>query len=137
MKIGRRARKPTDVDITSLIDVMFLLVIFFMVATSFHEETRVLEITLPRAEKPKIITLKEGVLTITVTGDNRIFIGEDEIQAEDLRKAVTERLDGSEVKQVIVRGDIKAEYRYIAAAVDAANIAEAEGISFAVLYTSL
>ncbi len=116
---------------------MFLLVIFFMVATSFHEETRVLEVKLPRAEKPKIITLKEGVLNVTVTSDNRIFLGDDEIQPADLRKAVKERLAKSDVKQVIVRGDIKADYRYIAAVVDAANIAEADGISFAVLYTSI
>ena len=137
MRIGKRKRKKTQIDITSLIDVMFLLVIFFMVATSFHEETRVLEVTLPRAEKPKVVTVNEDVLNVTVTGDNRIFFGDDEIEPEKVREELRKRLRDSEIKQVIIHGDIKAEYRYIISVVDASNIAEAEGISFAVLYTSL
>ena len=84
MRIGKKKRRASEIDITPLMDVIFLLLIFFMVASSFHEETRALEVTLPRAEHPKIITVDEAVLNITVTKENRIFLNDDEVEPTEL-----------------------------------------------------
>ena len=133
----KKKRGATEIDITPLLDVMFLLVVFFMVATSFHEETRALEVTLPRAENPKIIAVNEDVLNITVTKDNRIFLNDDEIAPEKLKEELNERVKDTGFKNVIIRGDSEASYRSIVGIIDAANAVETEGISFAVLYTSM
>ncbi|MBL4820956.1 MAG: biopolymer transporter ExbD [Gammaproteobacteria bacterium] len=49
MKFKRRKRDPLDINITPLIDVVFLLLIFFMVTTTFTKETRLL-VNLPEAD---------------------------------------------------------------------------------------
>ena len=132
-----KRRKQTDIDITPLLDVMFLLVIFFMVASSFHEETRALEVALPRAENPTIITVDEKVLTVTVTKDDRVFMDEQEVEPSKLKEELNKRVKETGFKNVIIRADSDAKYRSIVAVIDAANAVETEGISFAVLYTSL
>jgi len=134
-KKGRRL--STDVEITPLLDVMFLLVIFFMVASSFHEETRVLEVALPRADNPKVITIDEAVLNVTVTREGRIFLNDDEIEPPNLRRELRERVRETGFRNMIIRGDSDAPYRHIVAVIDAANAVETEGISFAVLYASM
>ncbi len=63
MKFQRRKKEKIDISITSMIDVVFLLLIFFMVTTSFSRQTE-LKINLPEAkgseaeEAPKSITLE-------------------------------------------------------------------------------
>ena len=138
MRIGRKQkRKATEIDITPLMDVVFLLLIFFMVATSFHEETRALDVSLPRAENPKIITIDEQVLTITVTKDDRLFLDEVEIEPKALKDELDRFAMETGFRNVIVKGDESAKYRTIAAVLDALTMVETEGISFAVTYTSL
>ncbi|MDA0989454.1 MAG: biopolymer transporter ExbD [Verrucomicrobia bacterium] len=130
-------RRSTDVDLTSLMDVIFLLLIFFMVATSFHEETRALEVTLPRAENPTIISLDDGVTTVTLTNDKRIFVNDKEISARDLKQALTDEIESTDHRHVLVKGDTDAPYRNVTAIIDVVSGLDIEGISFAVVYTSL
>lgn len=133
----KKQRESTEIDLTSLIDVIFLLLIFFMVATSFHEETRVLDIDLPRALNPKVITIDENVLSIMVTKDNRIFLNNDEIEPSNLTDELNTRAKKTGFRNVIIKGDAETSYRNIVAVIDAANAVETKGISFAVLYTTM
>jgi len=130
----KKERRRTDVDITPLLDVIFLLLVFFMVATTFHEETRAIDVTLPRAENPKIITMNEKVLSVPTSSDDRFFLNEDEVEPTDLRKALNDRIIETGFKHVLVKGDRDAKYQNIAAVIDALSALEVEGISFAVLY---
>ena len=51
-----RQEAQEGIDLTSMIDVVFLLVIFFMVTTTFIEEAKVYKINLPRAERPTTVS---------------------------------------------------------------------------------
>ena len=133
----KRTRKRTDIDITSLLDVIFLLLIFFMVASSFHEESRALDVTLPRAENPKIITLDEQTLSITITKEDQLFLNEQEIEAPKLKAELHDRALKTGFKRVLIKADGEAKYRYLAAVMDALAVLEVEGISFAVMYTAM
>ena len=115
-------------------DVIFLLLVFFMVATTFHEETRAIDVTLPRAENPKIITLNEKVLSITISRDDRFFLNDEETEPADLKKALNDLVLDTGFKHVLIKGDREAKYQNIAAVIDALSALEVEGISFAVLY---
>ena len=117
---GKKPRRSTQIDITPLMDVMFLLVIFFMVASSFHEETRALEVALPRADCPRVITLDEGVLNITVTRDQQIFLGEREIEPPRLREELRTLARETGFTRVVVRADADTPYRHVVAVIDAA-----------------
>ncbi len=130
----KTVRRRTDVDITPLMDVIFLLLVFFMVATTFHEETRAIDVTLPRAENPKIITMNEKVLSITISSDDRFFLNEREIEPRELRKELNAEVLATGFKHVLIKGDREAKYQNIAAVIDALTALEVEGMSFAVLY---
>ena len=133
----KNRRRPTDVDLTPLMDVIFLLLVFFMVATSFHEESRALDVSLPRAENPKVISLDERVLSITISKDDNIFLNEDEIDPAKLKEELNRRILDTGFKHVLIKADAEAKYRNIVAIIDVLTILEVDGISFAVLYTSL
>lgn len=133
----KNRRRPTDVDLTPLMDVIFLLLVFFMVATSFHEESRALDVSLPRAENPKVISLDERVLSITISKDDNIFLNEDEIDPAKLKEELNRRILDTGFKHVLIKADAEAKYRNIVAIIDVLTVLEVDGISFAVLYTSL
>ncbi|MDP6358055.1 MAG: biopolymer transporter ExbD [Planctomycetota bacterium] len=133
----KNKRKKTDVDITPLMDVIFLLLVFFMVATSFHEESRALDVTLPRAENPKVISLDERVLSITISKDDHFFLNEDEIEPAKLREELDRKILETGFKHVLIKADAETKYRNIAAVIDVLTVLDVEGVSFAVIYTSL
>jgi biopolymer transport protein ExbD len=69
MKFQRRKKEKLDISITSMIDVVFLLLIFFMVTTTFQRHTQV-KIKLPEANGAEAETLSKNVtLTVDTKGD--------------------------------------------------------------------
>ncbi|MCJ8330413.1 MAG: biopolymer transporter ExbD [Lentisphaeria bacterium] len=132
----RKKKRKTDLDLTPLMDVIFILLIFFMITSTFHEETRVLDLTLPRAKNPKIVKM-DKFLTINVTKENLIYIDTDEepVDPAKLQEILKQRIEESEVKNVLINGDEDAKYKTITAIIDALNALEIDGISFAVIYS--
>ncbi len=131
------ARHVSDVDVTSLIDMMFLLLIFFMVTTSFQEDAQMLGVTLPHAANPRVVTLDEKVLKITIGKDNRIFVGDKEVAPGELKQDLTRALKERASKQVLISGDGETRYQNIISVIDMLTMLQVEGVSFAVLYQSL
>jgi len=109
MRLKLRVSEPAGVDLTPLIDVVFLLLIFFMVSTTFRKESE-LAIELPKASA-----------TVSPDSDNAIEIGVDakgvffvngrqlvNTQAETLRKALYKAMDGQKSKPLVIVADGKA-----------------------------
>lgn len=107
-----------SVDLTPVIDVVFLLLIFFLVATTFHQSEREMEITLPETVSggPISMTLSELVINVNAAGEFIVSgrtIG-DEALMEVIERALAEAPD----RKVTVRGDRNASYGAIARALD-------------------
>lgn len=69
MKFRRRAKVAQDVNVTPLIDVVFLLLIFFMVSTTFTKETH-LKVNLPEADAPPSQSVPNSIdIVITAEGN--------------------------------------------------------------------
>ena len=66
MKLQSRSNEAPEINLTSLIDVVLLLLVFFMVSTSFVRETEI-SLRLPQADAPTAPTSLDEVLDITVT----------------------------------------------------------------------
>ncbi len=75
-----------DINITPLIDIVFLLLIFFMVSTTFVESSGI-KVDLPAADS-QASTQKLEKLEISIRADDTIFLGEEKLSLE----ALTERL---------------------------------------------
>lgn len=82
MEFQRTARKPRQIGLTPLIDVVFLLIIFFMLSTSFIK-TESMEMSFPGAQEVK--ETPSSAIRIFVHDDSRLFLGNDEMSTVDLK----------------------------------------------------
>ena len=116
---------PT-IELTPVIDMVFLLLIFFLVATTFTQEEREMQIALPEAETGAPITLALRELVINVDEAGMIVLGGRSVSLEDLRTIVTEAVDINPNQKVSVRADREASYGVVARVLD---VCKASGIN--------
>ena len=119
-RIKRRSGGTLVLEITPLIDVVFLLLIFFMLATSFDERSA-FKIDLPKSTAAKTkSTLKE--VQVLVDKDRNVYVrytdnsGKSQNEKLDLASfvsVVSERLNNSESKDVIISADKDIDYGFI------------------------
>ena len=119
-RIKRRSGGTLVLEITPLIDVVFLLLIFFMLATSFDERSA-FKIDLPKSTAAKTkSTLKE--VQVLVDKDRNVYVrytdnsGKSQNEKLDLTSfvsVVSEKLNNSENKDVIISADKAIDYGFI------------------------
>lgn len=122
MNFKRRVKAEESVNLTPLIDVVFLLLIFFMVSTTFTKETH-LEIDLPEAEgeqqpieEKQIEVVVDAQGNFTVNG--RVLINK---QLDTLREAIERVSQGETNLPFIITGDSDANYQSIVSVMDVAG----------------
>ncbi len=118
----------STVDISPLIDVVFLLLIFFIVTTVFVKETGV-EVSKPRAASSQ--DLEKQAILIAVTSEGRVWQGGREIGMDGVRAVVSTLLEEDGQMPVIVRADAAAPTESTVKVIDAAKLAGAESVSLA------
>lgn len=106
------------VDLTPVIDVVFLLLIFFLVATTFHQSEREMQITLPESRSGGPIALSLRELVVNVTADGAYIVAGRTIDEEALCAIVRERVASNPDQKVTIRGDRTASYGAVARALD-------------------
>lgn len=119
MNFKSRQSEELDVNITPLIDVVFLLLIFFMITTTFQKETE-LQINLPEANAEEA-NAHDKPLEIVVDARGRYFVdGKELINAspDTLRTAIQKVTVGNKDRQVIIRGDASADYQSVVTIMD-------------------
>lgn len=124
MKFARGGRQEASVELTPLIDVVFLLLIFFMVSTTFIRETQ-LKIDLPEAAG-ELQEIEGDLIEITVDRLGDYAVNDRLLVNNELRtliRALEEELalvDGK-ASRVIVTADANATHRSVVRAMDAAG----------------
>lgn len=109
---GRRGRrgsaKPmSEINVTPMVDVMLVLLIVFMVAAPLL--TVGVPIELPQTQAQQLNTESEPI-SLTVTVDGQVFIGDELVQLNDLvSRVATEAVNGTD-ERIYVRGDNLADY---------------------------
>ncbi|MEM8835035.1 MAG: biopolymer transporter ExbD [Planctomycetota bacterium] len=113
---------PT-IEMTPLIDMVFLLLIFFLVATTFQQSERELQIALPEAEAAGPISSAMREIIVNVTGSGEIIVGGRQMSLEELRAMVTDAVDSNPEQKVSVRGDKDVAYSAVASVLDVCKAA--------------
>ncbi len=121
---GRRRANSAILNLTPLIDCMFLLVIFIMIAARFEPDSGI-AVDLPAASSGAAREEKPKHISLTVTSEGRVFVDQDEVSMENLGARIVEartKLGDPEGKDVIlvVYGDTNANHGMIVQALDAA-----------------
>ena len=122
MKLHNAKKKELTVNITPLIDVVFLLLIFFMVSTSFTRETQI-ELELPKATGEQL-EVKEDVVEISIDAEGNFYVNKAPLinaQIDTLRRAIKKMSNGDNSLPLIISADAKAPYQAVVAAMDAAG----------------
>jgi biopolymer transport protein ExbD len=109
------------IDLTSLIDVVFILLIFFMVTTTFNRQSE-LKVDLPEASS-EVEKLPKEPIRLVIDRDGRYFINGNEVvnTSEDtLMTALDKALGSNRERPVILQADAKTEHQAVVTAMDAA-----------------
>lgn len=111
-----------DVNLTPLIDVVFLLLIFFMVSTTFEHQSRI-QIDLPEATASPVEVDEESI-EIIIDAQGRYFIGEEQVvntELKTLKSAISKAVGERETVPVTIRADAKTPHQAVITALDATS----------------
>ncbi len=119
----RIARAPEDsselINISSLLDVMFILIIFFMATTTFRQEERDIAVTLPETASGQTLSAAPKVVVINVRKDGTYLFGDVPASIRTIQEKVAESLQKDPEQKVLVRGDVEALHGNVSRAVEA------------------
>jgi biopolymer transport protein ExbD len=122
LNFKRQAGEEVSVDLTPLIDVVFLLLIFFMVSTTFTKESH-LEIDLPQSSaEPAKPAVKEIEVIVSAKGEYSVNDrGLVNNQEETLKKAVQKLSEGNTKIPFIITADAKTSHEHVVRVMDVAG----------------
>ena len=125
---------PGALELTPMIDMVFLLLIFFLVATTFHQEEREMQIALPTAQAAGPISTMLREVIVNVDERGQIIVGGRPMDVEDLRTLISEAVEVNPEQKVTVRGDRRTAYDNVVKVLD---VCKASGIQEPYLDTVL
>ena len=122
----------SSLSLTPLIDVVFLLLIFFLVATRFAEEERELEVVLPQASEAKPLIAKPKELFVNVTVEGRYYVAGKLLDDQGLEIALKQAWQNNPGRQeVIIRADKESKTKHIATVMNLCNKANIRNYTLA------
>ena len=121
---GRGASE--DINISPLIDMVFILLIFFIVTTVFVEETGV-EVTKPQAASQ--IQLEKNSILIAITANNNVVYGGRDIGVNGVRSVVKRLIQDDPRMPVIIQADENVPTRILVRVIDEAKLAGANSVN--------
>lgn len=122
MKFKRQRFDESAVNLTPLIDVVFLLLIFFMVSTTFTKESR-LELELPSAEGEAAVALPQQI-EIVINAKGQYQVNQQRLLKHDvssLMKLIGKLSGGDNSLPVVVSADAATPHQAVITAMDAAG----------------
>ena len=122
------------IDLTPVIDMVFNLLIFFLVATSFQQLEREMKIALPHANSSGPISAMLKEIVVNVDAEGRMIVSGRPIVAEELRTMVKGAVAANPDQKLTVRGDRTTAYANI---VEVLDICKGSGIQEPYLDTVL
>ncbi|MDD5724123.1 MAG: biopolymer transporter ExbD [Syntrophales bacterium] len=126
MRFERRKRVPLHTNIAPLVDVVFILLLFFMVTSHISLEPSI-DIKLPQSKTSQPHESNEIVLSISREG--QAFIGEKKIEIDEICSAVRERLHSSNTKSIKIKADKDVSVGTLIQVVDEVRLSGAPGFS--------
>jgi biopolymer transport protein ExbD len=123
MKLSLRVRAQPEVNLTSLIDVVFLLLIFFMVSTSFVKQSQI-NISLPQADSSTVVETPPEQIDIMITTTGTYFVNGRELinnRPETIRNALQKVSIGRSNMPMIISADANAKHQHVITAMDVAG----------------
>jgi biopolymer transport protein ExbD len=114
-------------NLTPMIDVVFLLIIFFMAASKFAEVEADIELQLPEVAAAAPLTSAPKQRTVSIERDGQVQLDGEIVSLDELTSRLSSAQREYSQLSVVIRGDAKCDFQHVAAALSAckdANISE-------------
>jgi len=128
--IVRERRRSPSPNIVPLIDIMFTLVAFLLVSTTFRTEPLGIDVALPRVATGTV--QQQAELRITVTQQGTMFVNGVAVSESDIQARVRSALLSNPNTIVIISADRRVSYDYVVRAIDAARLGGAGRLALSV-----
>jgi len=138
LKLQARFKEEPTVDLTSLIDVVFLLLLFFMVSTTFEHQA-VLKVDLPEASAVEAPIDQADRLELVIDDSGRMYLNDQQLVDSDARtlRAAFEQAAGEDRSlPLILRADRETPHHFVVTAMDVAGQLGFRNLSIATDRTS-
>jgi biopolymer transport protein ExbD len=122
MNLRPRHREDPEINLISLIDVLLVLLIFFMVSTTFQQEGRV-KVQLPQASQIPVPRGSKEPLVITITAEGNYRVNERTLinSSPDILRAALLKEAGPERGPITIRADARTTHQAVVTAMDVAG----------------
>ena len=109
MKVKLPKKDDVEIDMAPMIDMVFLLLIFFMVASVVVTEK--IDIKLPESKSAKVPEDITGRLVLAVDANDQVYIGMTPVTIEELKMTVSEELDLDPSLRIMIRADERVPFK--------------------------
>ncbi|MES9902433.1 MAG: biopolymer transporter ExbD [Sedimenticola sp.] len=123
MNLRANRKEMPELNLTPLIDVVFLLLIFFMVSTTFDKDARI-KVELPQAATQDEKVADEKVLDVVVDSTGRFYVNKREVvntNLDTLKRAIDKAAGVRRDLTVIITADARATHQSVIKVMDAAS----------------
>ena len=123
MRLSLRPRTQPEVNLTSLIDVVLLLLIFFMVSTSFVKQSQI-AISLPAAGSADVVEEIPEQIDVMITATGTYLVNGRELinsRPETIRNALQKVSGGNNSLPLTISADANAKHQHVVTAMDVAG----------------
>lgn len=122
MKFRSKQREDLELSLTPLVDVVLLLVVFFMLSTTFNKESAI-TVDLPEAS-PEVRDTQKKILEITIDARGDFYVNQERVvntQIETLKRALGAVAGESRDMPLLISADAKTPHQAVVTAMDAAG----------------
>ena len=126
MGIAKRdegSKVSSEINVTPMVDVMLVLLIIFMVVTPMLQKG--ISVDMAKVNNPEQMpdADKEDALLVSITRDNKVYFGSEQISIDGLTNKVKDRLANKADKRVYVKADMRTRFGGVVQVVDAVRAA--------------
>jgi len=107
-----------SIDMTPMIDIVFNLLIFFLIASNFYQEDRQLPVALPFASSGESISSMLREMVVSVDAEGKMFLGTRPVDSGELGQSIRSAVAANTQQKVTVRGDRRTAYANVVSVLD-------------------
>jgi biopolymer transport protein ExbD len=117
-----------EINVTSLVDIAFTLLVIFIITAPVLQGG--VDVNVPRGSVSQV-TSNDDLLVLTVDAQGRVFLGETQVDRDELETALPQMLRAADTETVYIKGDSLSAYGPIFQVIS--TIARVEGVAFALI----
>ena len=118
MKLKGRNQIRPEFNMSSMTDVVFLLLIFFMIASTLAKQLNTIDVKLPQAEGK---TENRNTVAVTITNSNQFYLNADRVNKRNLEKNLIDVLKTMKTRSIVLRTEKKVAIEQVVFVMNLAN----------------